>query len=133
MEESELRSVELFEGLSDGDLKRLTEQMHEVRHTRGAEIAVRGAQGVGFMVILEGEAQVSTPDGGQRTLGPGDYFGEMALLDQEGRSATITAATDLRIAAITEWTFKPFLLEHPEVSYRLLQTLSRRLREAEAR
>src|SRR5215831_18273590 len=115
MEESELRSVELFEGLSDSDLKRLVEQMHEVRHRRGAEIAVLGSQGVGFMVILEGEATVSTPDGGRRTLGTGDYFGEMALLDQEGRSATITAATDLRIAAITEWTFKPFLLEHPEI------------------
>jgi CRP/FNR family cyclic AMP-dependent transcriptional regulator len=129
----DLRSVNLFAGMPEGDLKRVAQQMREVRHVKGTEIAVRGREGVGFMVILDGEAEVSTPDGGQRTLGPGDYFGEMALLDQGGRSATVTARTDLVIAAIAEWNFRPFLLAHPEVAYRMLQTLSRRIREAEAR
>ena len=69
--------------------------------------------------------------GKDRRLGPGDSFGEMALLDQEGRSATITADTDVTMATIPEWNFKPFLKEHPEVAYRLLQTLSRRVRQAE--
>ena len=129
----DLHAVKLFAGMADGDLKRLAQQMREVRHPKGAEVAVRGSEGVGFMVILDGEAEVNTPDGGQRVIGPGDHFGEMALLDHEGRSANITARTDLRVAAIVEWNFKPFLMDHPEVAYRMLQTLSRRLREAEAR
>lgn len=127
-----LRPVGIFVGMSESELKKIAKQMREIRHPKGAEIICRGAQGVGFMVILEGEAEVETVDGRRRKLGPGDHFGEMALLDAEGRSATITARTDLVAAAVAEWSFKPFLLEHPEVAFRLLETLSRRLREAEA-
>src|SRR6266568_5086340 len=97
----DLKPVGLFAEMSDGDLKKLGKQMREVRHPRGAKPVLRGKDGVGFMVILEGQAEVSTVDGRHRLLGPGDHFGEMALIDQ------------------------------PEVAYRLLQTLSRRLREAE--
>jgi len=129
----DLRSVKLFTGMPESDLKRIAQQVREVRHTKGTQIAVRGREGVGFMLILDGEAEVTTPDGRNRMLGPGDHFGEMALLDQGGRSATIVATSDLVLAAIPEWSFKPFLMEHPEVAYRMLQTLSRRVREAEAR
>jgi len=127
----ELKPIGLFAGLSEGDLNKLSKQMREVRHQQGAEIIVHGKDGVGFLVIVEGEAEVTTGDGRHRKLGPGDYFGEMALLDQQGRSADIIARTDLILAAVPEWGFKQFLGEHPEISYRLLQTLSRRLREAE--
>lgn len=127
----DLKPTGLFEGLSSGDLKNLGRQMREVRHPKGAKPVVRGKDGVGFMVILEGQAEVSTVDGRHRLLGPGDHFGEMALLDMQGRSADITARTDLVSAAIPEWEFKEFLSKHPQVAYRLLQTLSRRLREAE--
>ena len=129
----DLRSVKLFAGMPEGDLKKIAQQMREVKHARGAQIAVRGEDGVGFMVLLDGEAEVVTPDGRKRVLRPGDHFGEMALLDRGGRSAAITATTDLVLGAMPEWHFKPFLAEHPEVAYRLLQTLSRRVREAEAR
>ena len=128
----DLRSVGLLQGLPDRDLQRIAQQVREVRHPAGAEITVEGREGVGFLMILDGDAEVSTPDGRTRRLGPGDHFGEMALLDQGGRSASVTAKSDLHLAAIAEWNFKPFLLEHPEVAYRLLQTLSRRVREAEA-
>ncbi len=127
----DIRSVKLFEGMSDSDLRSIAEQMREVRQVSGTQVAVPGSEGVGFMVILEGQAEVDTQDGRKRLLGPGDHFGEMALLDQEGRSATVTARTDLVLGAIAEWNFKPVLMEHPEVAYRLLQTLSRRVREAE--
>jgi CRP-like cAMP-binding protein len=127
----DLKPVGLFEGMSDAELKKVAKEMREVRHPEGAEVMVRGKDGVGFMVILEGEAEVTTPDGRSRRLGPGDHFGEMALLDHKGRSAGVTARSDLVLAAVTEWGFKPFLSEHPEISYRLLETLSRRLREAE--
>ncbi len=127
----DLKGIGLFEGIPDNSLKKLGKQMREVHHPKGARPVVRGKDGVGFMVILEGQAEVSTVDGRHRLLGPGDHFGEMALLDQQGRSADITARTDLVSAAIPEWEFKEFLNSHPEVAYRLLQTLSRRLREAE--
>jgi CRP-like cAMP-binding protein len=128
----DLRAVKLFAGMSDRDLAKIAQQMREVSHARGEEVAVRGEDGVGFMVILDGEAEVTVPDGHKRVLRVGDHFGEMALLDQGGRSATVTATADLVVGAIPLWHFKPFLIENPEVAYRMLQVLSQRLREAEA-
>lgn len=128
---ADLKSVRLFEGLSDKELKAVERDLREVRHPAGKEILVRGENGVGFAVITEGQARVTLADGRQRELGQGDSFGEMALLDHEGRSATVTAVTDLRVLSIPEWNFKAFLAEHPEVAWRLLQVLSRRVRQAE--
>ena len=127
----ELKPVGLFAGMSSDELKKLAREMREIRHPAGTEIIIHGKEGVGFLVINEGTAVVTTADGRLRELGPGDYFGEMALLDHQGRSADIAAKTELVVAAVTEWGFKSFLAENPEIAYRLLQTLSRRLREAE--
>jgi CRP/FNR family transcriptional regulator, cyclic AMP receptor protein len=128
----DLKPVGIFQGMPPAELKKISKQMREIRHPKGAEIMIRGEGGVGFLVILSGEAEVETGDGRRRKLGPGDHFGEMALLDHQGRSASVTAASDLVLAAVPEWGFKPFLQDHPEVTYRLLETLSRRLRDAEA-
>ena len=128
----EVKKAKLFEGLPDSEVRSIEKQMKTVRHPAGHEIVVRGEGGVGFMVIVDGTVTVNTVTGHTRKLGPGDSFGEMALLDHEGRSATATAETDVTMATIPEWNFKPFLKEHPEVAYRLLQTLSRRIRQAEA-
>ena len=128
----EVKNAKLFKGLPDSELRTIEKQMKIVNHPAGHEIVVRGDNGVGFMVILDGTVTVSTIQGKSRTRGPGDSFGEMALLDQEGRSATIKADSNVSLATIPEWNFKPFLKEHPEVAYRLLQTLSRRIRQAEA-
>jgi CRP-like cAMP-binding protein len=128
----DLKPVGIFKGMPPAELKKISKQMREIRHPKGAEIMIRGEGGVGFLVILAGEAEVETGDGRRRRLGPGDHFGEMALLDHQGRSATVTAASDIVLAAVPEWGFKPFLQDHPEVTYRLLETLSQRLREAEA-
>jgi CRP/FNR family transcriptional regulator, cyclic AMP receptor protein len=127
----DLKPIGIFRGMPPAELKKISKQMREIRHPKGAEIMIRGEGGVGFLVILAGEAEVETGDGRRRKLGPGDHFGEMALLDHEGRSATVTAASDLVLGAVPEWGFKPFLQDHPEVTYRLLETLSRRLRDAE--
>src|SRR5258707_15058812 len=109
--------------MSPAELKKLAREMREVRHPKGAEIIIRGKEGVGFLVILEGEAEVTTSDGRHRTLGPGDYFGEMALLDHQGRSADIAAKTDLVVPAVSERGFKGVLAPDPELTYRPLQTL----------
>src|SRR5579884_3709835 len=127
----DVHAVRLFEGLPKREVDEIGERMTEVQQPAGKEVAVVGGAGLGFMVILSGEAEVKLPGGRTRTLGPGDYYGEMALLDDQTRSATVVAKTDLRLAATARWEFKSFLAEHPEVAWRLLQTLSRRLREAE--
>jgi CRP-like cAMP-binding protein len=129
---TEIREAKLFEGLPASELRSIEKQMKSVHHPAGHEIVVRGENGVGFMVILDGTVSVSTVQGKTRKLGPGDSFGEMALLDHEGRSATIKADTDVTLATIPEWNFKPFLKEHPEVTYRLLQLLSQRVRQSES-
>jgi CRP-like cAMP-binding protein len=129
---TKLSDAKLLQGVPDSELRSIEKQMKIVNHPAGHEIVVRGEGGVGFMIITDGTVTVKTVTGKSRTLGPGDSFGEMALLDHEGRSATITAETDVTLASIPEWNFKPFLKEHPEVAYRLLQTMSRRVRQAEA-
>ena len=128
---AELRQAKLLQGLPDSEVRSLEKQLKMVNHPAGQRIIVRGDGGVGFMIIMEGSVTVTTVQGKSRKLGPGDSFGEMALLDMEGRSASVTADTEVTLATIPEWNFKPFLKEHPEVAYRLLQTLSRRVRQAE--
>jgi len=129
----EIKQAKLFQGLPESEVRSIEKQMKTVKHPAGHEIVLRGEGGVGFMIITEGTVSVKTVQGITRKMGPGDSFGEMALLDQEGRSATITADSDVTLATIPEWNFKPFLKEHPEVAYRLLQTLSRRIRQAEGK
>lgn len=128
----QIKEAKLFQGLPESELRTLEKQMKIVKHPAGHEIVVKGENGVGFMIILDGAVTVATVQGKSRKLGPGDSFGEMALLDHEGRSANITADTDVSLATIPEWSFKPFLKEHPEVAYRLLQVLSQRVRQAES-
>ena len=128
---NELKKAKLFQGLSDSELRSIEKQMKIVNHPAGHEIVVRGDGGVGFMVITAGTVTVKTVQGKSRKLGPGDSFGEMALLDHAGRSATVTADTDVTLATIPEWNFRPFLKEHPEIAYSLLQILSQRVRQAE--
>lgn len=127
----ELRQAKILQGLPDSELRSLEKQMKVVKHPAGQKIMVRGDGGVGFMIITDGSVTVETVQGKSRKLTAGDSFGEMALLDMEGRSATVTSDTEVTLATIPEWNFKPFLKEHPEVAYRLLQTLSRRVRQAE--
>ncbi|HZK73384.1 MAG TPA: cyclic nucleotide-binding domain-containing protein [Clostridia bacterium] len=127
----DLKSAKLFQGLPESEIKKIERQLKMIQHPAGHEIVVRGDGGVGFMIITEGAVTVTTVQGKARKLGPGDSFGEMALLDHEGRSASVKAVTDVSLATIPEWGFKSFLEEHPEVAYRLLQVLSQRIRQAE--
>ena len=128
----ELKDAKLFQGLPEKEIKGIEKELKVVSHPAGHDIVVKGGSGVGFMIIKDGRVTVTTSAGKTRHLGPGDSFGEMALLDHEGRSATIKADTDVTMATIPEWSFKSFLKEHPEVAYRLLVALSHRVRQAES-
>jgi CRP-like cAMP-binding protein len=125
--------VPLFAGMREKDLRQLVKRFTARRFREGQTIAVQGQSGIGFFVIEEGTAAVEVEGELVRTLGPGDYFGEVALIDSGPRSATVTATTDLRCRGLTAWEFRPFVQEHPEVAWTMLQFLVARLREAEAR
>ena len=126
-----LREVPLFAALQDSDLEELCQQLYERHYPEGAEVTTEGSTGAGFFVIVEGNADVSVGGEHRATLGPGDHFGEIALIDDGIRSASIVAATDLLCYAMTPWEFRPFVEEHPQVAWVLLETLARRSREAQ--
>jgi len=125
-----LEQVPLLEELSKRDRQRLAQSLKERTFKSGQEIVVEGRAGVGFFIILDGKAAVTIGGKLVQVLGPGDYFGEMALLDGAERSATITADGELHCATMTSWGFKSFVLDHPKVAWAMLQTLAQRLRES---
>lgn len=127
-----LSSVPLFQGLSKKELAAIATSGKQVEHPAGREVVKEGSTGgAGFHLILEGTATVLAGDRTLNQLGPGDYFGEMSLIDEGPRSATVRADTDLRAFALTSWAFLPLLDRHPSIARKMLVELSRRLRQAD--
>ena len=127
-----LKHVPLFHGLSEKELKSLANNFTERTFTEGQELTHEGSGGVGFFVLESGEARVTVDGQERRTLGPGDYFGEIALIDGGTRSATITATTDGRSYGLTPWQFRPLVEENASIAWPLLEAMARRTREIEA-
>ena len=128
-----IQRVPLFEGLGRKELERVAGNMTERTFPAGKTVTVEGEGGVGFFVIEDGEATVEVGGETVRTLGAGDHFGEIALIDKGPRSATVTANTDLRCRGMTAWQFRPLVQTHPEIAWPLLETLAGKLRDAEGR
>ena len=103
--------------------------MKERRFGAGETVTAEGSAGVGFFVIGEGQAEVTTGGERRRELGPGDHFGEIALISDTDRTATITAKTDLRCYGMTPWDFKPLVESNGRIAWKLLQSLGRMLRD----
>jgi len=126
-----LRSVPFLSGVDERDLADLAASMREREISAGEDIVTQGTGGIAFFVILEGEATVTVDGAERRTLSSGEHFGEVALVAPDlPRSSSVVAKTDARVAGLTAWKFKPFVLEHPEVAWSLLETLARRLADA---
>ena len=102
-------------------------------YSAGDTIASEGSGGAGFFVIGEGTAKVTVHGDDRATLGPGDYFGEIALIDEGARTATVTAETDMTTYAMTFWEFRPIVETDARIAWKLVQALAHRLREADAR
>ena len=128
-----LRRVPLFTDLDDKELAQLARSFKERIFPAGRVVAEEGKGGVGFFVIESGAAKVTVRGEERRTLGPGDYFGEIALIDEGVRTATITAEADLRCFGLTSWEFRPLVETNSSIAWKLLQTMARRLRQAEQR
>jgi CRP-like cAMP-binding protein len=121
----ELRGVPFLAKVDARDLGELTASMGEHTIRAGENLVTQGEGGVAFFVVLDGEALVTVDGTERRTLHPGDHFGEIALIARDPpRTATVTARTDVRVATLTSWNFKPFVLKHPQVAWSLLETLA---------
>jgi CRP-like cAMP-binding protein len=127
-----LQRVPLFQGLDRKQLEQLSRAFTDRTFPAGHEMTSEGAGGVGFFVIGDGEAVVTVHGEERRTLGAGDYFGEVALIDEGARSATITAKTDVKAYGLTPWQFRPLVEENASIAWPLLVTMAKRLREAGA-
>jgi CRP/FNR family transcriptional regulator len=128
-----LRRVPLFSGLDDRDLESLADEFNERRFHSGDKIALEGAGGLMFFVVDDGEAAVEVHGEEVGRLGPGDSFGEIALIDRRPRTATVTALTDLTTFGLPVFVFRPFVEARPEVAWKLLEAMADRVVAAESR
>jgi CRP/FNR family transcriptional regulator, cyclic AMP receptor protein len=120
-----LQRVPLFSDLDRKELERIAASMKERTFSAGDTVTAEGQSGVGFFVIESGDAKVTVHGEDRRRLGPGDYFGEVALLNESARTATITAQSDLKCYGLTSWEFRPLVETHGSIAWKLLQAMSK--------
>ena len=128
-----LAATDLFEGLSKRSLAQLVKAGREISHVNGHEVIVEGAGAVGFHLITSGTARVTTGNAVRRTLGEGDYFGEISVIDGRPRSASVEAIENLKTFAVDPAVLNGLIDENPAFARKLLLMLCTRLREAERR
>jgi len=126
-----IKRVPLFADLDNRELKEIAESMKERTFRAGDTVTEEGKGGVGFFVIDDGTAKVSVGGQDVRTLGAGDYFGEIGLIADVDRTATITAESELRCYGMTLWDFRPLVESNASIAWKMLQALAQRLKEAE--
>jgi CRP/FNR family cyclic AMP-dependent transcriptional regulator len=127
-----LRMVPLFADLPDRELKSIAQSFKERTFHAGDVIAAQGKGGVGFFVIGSGEVAYSMHGEEVGRGGPGDYFGEIALIDDGPRSATVTAVSEVTAYGLTSWEFRPFVEQNASIAWQLLLVMAKRLRAAQA-
>jgi CRP-like cAMP-binding protein len=124
-----LARVAVFSDLNTRELNELAASMKQNRYEPGRAVVTEGESGVGFFVVAEGTASVSVDGREVGTLGPGDCFGEIALLTERKRMATVTAQSELTCWGMPAWTFRPFVAAHPKVASRLREQIETTLGE----
>jgi len=128
-----IRGVPFFAETDDKFLDRLVGEFNDRTYAPGDLLAEEGERGRTFFVIESGEATVLVRGNEVRRLGPGDSFGEMALIDKSARSATVRADTEVRGYQLPVWSFRPIVESHPEMFWALLEAMAQRVRDAESR
>jgi CRP/FNR family transcriptional regulator, cyclic AMP receptor protein len=129
--EDTIAKVPMFAQMPAKERKHLAASFKERTFPAGTVISEAGQEGVGFFIIDSGTASVTVDGKLRRTLRSGDFFGEMALIEDWIRTATVTADSDLRCYGLTAWEFRPMVQTHPDVAWALLVTMARRVRELE--
>jgi CRP-like cAMP-binding protein len=130
-----LENVPLFNGLNSRQLEHLSKRMIGRGYAAGQTIVVQGSDGEGFFVVQDGKAEavIERADGSKsvvNTFGPTSYFGELALLDEGQRTATVIATEPTNCLILPRWDFLSALREDPEMAVVILQELARRFRRA---
>ena len=130
----DLKQVPLFSGLSERQVRRLAKDFRDRRVPAGALLAKQGeVSGVAFFVIAEGEAAVIVDGTRVGTMGPGDHFGELAMISERERTATVEALTPMRCHTIQFWHFRAFAKKNPDVMWKLLQHVAGILHNEQSR
>jgi CRP/FNR family cyclic AMP-dependent transcriptional regulator len=122
-----IRKVPLFARCSRAELKEIAMLADEIDLKEGKELTRQGAPGREFFVMLEGTAEVKKDNRKVNTLGPGDFFGEIALVSHEPRTATVTATSPVRALVITDRSFRRLLDDAPRVQTKVMEALAERL------
>ncbi|HEV8103861.1 MAG TPA: cyclic nucleotide-binding domain-containing protein [Gaiellaceae bacterium] len=118
----QLQAVPLFSELNQRQLKRISRDFRDRRFKAGTSIVRQNEMsGIGFFIITEGEASVLVDDREVAWIGPGKHFGELALISETVRTATVTARTPLRCLEITFWDFRRIAKDNPDIAWKLLQ------------
>jgi CRP/FNR family transcriptional regulator, cyclic AMP receptor protein len=125
-----LRGIWLFSTCTDDELGRIAALAHPQEAKVGAELTRQGEEGLEFFVIVDGDASAAVDGDEVGTIGPGGFFGEMALLDGGPRVATVTASSDMRVLVLSRQEFASLLTRVPSVSRRMLAAIGARLRLA---
>jgi CRP/FNR family cyclic AMP-dependent transcriptional regulator len=126
-----LAGVPIFSSMSERQLKVLTQAMKVVKFAPGEPLISEGEDDARFYLIVEGSAKVTVKGRKKREIGPGDYIGEMAVIDGGERSATVTAETDVVTLSAARWNFEAVLKSNPTVALAILREMVRRVRELE--
>lgn len=131
MTADDLRQIQLFQGVSDAGLERLVASSGEIECEPGQVLALPGDPGSGMYVVLDGEVSVEIRGGFHAELGPGNFFGEVALLVPSGRVARVRAASKTRCLSIPRDDAIALLESEPALTMKMLRELARRLSDIE--
>ena len=126
-----LAGVPLFAGCTRDELALIRKLMTPQKFRPGAKIVVEDSLGGRFHLITSGTVAISRRGSYIRDLGPGDYFGEMALLDEGPRTATVTANSEVHTLGLAPFNFRPLVKNNGRLAYNILVSLSARLRAVE--
>ena len=128
-----LAEVPLFSALSKKDLQLVARRAEDVKVDAGKVLVTEGSAGAEFFIIVDGKARVTSRGRKVAELGPGRFFGELALLDRAPRNATVVADTSMELLVLGQREFAALIDEVPGLAHKLLAGLARRLRESDAK
>ncbi len=129
-----LKNVKLFSGLSQKNIKRIAKRFKERSFKAGEAVVEQGKPGVGLFVIVSGSVKIMKKTAGGDEFevavnGPGDFIGEMSVLDDAPRSASVVAIEDTKCLALVSWDFKALMHDKPEIALEILPVIVQRFRE----